>query len=65
MSERPRSELRVGTAEESNYHVLLNSLTEVDIQLRALNVPSESREILMGLIELGQAHFQQRFRAQR
>lgn len=53
---------RRSRAEESNYFVLLNTLKEAHLQMKALDVVPEAQETLLGLIDLCQSDFNRRFR---
>jgi len=48
--------------EESEYFVLLNMLKEAILQMKALEVASEARERLLGIVDFCQSDFNQRFR---
>lgn len=48
--------------EESNYFVLLNTLKEAHLQMKALDVVPEAQETLLGLIDFCQSDFNQKFR---
>jgi hypothetical protein len=52
----------ISRGEESNYFVLLNTLKEAHLRMKALDVVPEAQETLPGLIDFCQSDFNQRFR---